>query len=602
MVTKLQRNESDGGGYRQMKRKRGSMKKFLKSLLFIFATMCALPAFADDLCKNLWTEDNFIGNGYYNGGQWQPDGGMQGYFRAYDINVEPNTDYTMFQVGNVGWGGIVTFWDGTNYIQDANIGNASERHMRTPANCNKVTIVTSGDVIRTVQLEKGSTATSYVPYNPLCATCQGIVRESPNLFDIDAMFNGRSANYSKNTDGKLNIISRDSSAWSSLINTDGITLPAGTYTLSTTSSNIKMNCKLASDMDHDLTSQTTITFTLNSEDTLICKIFEINQEYPVNSVEIQLERGDTATEYHPYGTTYCADAIKIATTAYNDAAFAPVEVALESAVTTIKDVVANTIVQADAIQNLQDAKQTRPDAECPKFRQCLLIETANGTPQWFQIADPVHDLVLSLKNNKVNSSGETTEGTFAANGYDGTNGTTDSRYFRGYQSMQLQTVYGDTPAYTHLFSSTLLNDPNLGGQYKILNEQEWAVTWNGDETGTADSFLPGVIYGTSRCVRASQNPSGTQLPGSAGWTLIENSEPLNDLTNIEDYKSCWCKMTGVGLDGAITPVRDSSRAPWSNSFVYETAGLCAHNCAYDCADFVRNYTSFRQAIMGWAVE
>ena len=96
---------------------------------------------------------------------------------------------------------------------------------------------------------------------------------------------------------------------------------------------------------------------------------------------VQLEEGSTATDYVPY----CGAEIKIATTAYNAAAFAPVEAALESAVTTIKDVVANTITQADAIQNLQDAKQTRPDAECPAGKTCLLVQDADGTPHWYEI-------------------------------------------------------------------------------------------------------------------------------------------------------------------------------------------------------------------------
>ena len=298
-----------------------------------------------------------------------------------------------------------------------------------------------------------------------------------------------------------------------------------------------------------------------------------------------------------------ADPIKIATTAYNTAAFAPVEAALESAVTTIKDVVANTIVQADAIQNLQDTKQTMPDASgtngtCPRFRQCLLIETANGTPEWYPIIDPVYDLISSLKNNKVNSSGQTTSTAFAANGYDGTNNTTDSRYYKGYPEMRLKSAAQSSSVYTRQFASTLLNGTN-GGQYKTLGDQEWAVTWDGAETGTADSFLPGVIYGTSRC--AKTKPAST-APGTEGWTTIENSDALNDLEHIEEYIQCYCKMTGVGLDGMITPVKNSSAAPWGFYYTISSAGDCAYVCAAYCAGDVRGRASFRQAIMGWAVE
>ena len=155
---------------------------------------------------------------------------------------------------------------------------------------------------------------------------------------------------------------------------------------------------------------------------------------------------------------------------------------------------------------------------------------------------------------------------------------------------------GSTSVNTRQFGAALTGGDN-GGQYKTLSDQEWAVTWDGNETGTAGSFLPGVIYGTSRC--AKTRPSSTAV-GTEGWTTIENSDPVNDAENIQSYVQCYCKMTGVGIDGEITPVKNSSRAPWVFSYTYSSAVNCAYYCAYNCARYVRGYASFRSAVLGFA--
>ncbi len=90
------------------------------------------------------------------------------------------------------------------------------------------------------------------------------------------------------------------------------------------------------------------------------------------------------------GTTYCADTIKIATTAYNSARFSPVVTDLNSAVATIREIVTNTINQTAAIASLQADKQTRPEDACPAGKKCLLVETEeNGVvvPHWFPIIE-----------------------------------------------------------------------------------------------------------------------------------------------------------------------------------------------------------------------
>ena len=89
-------------------------------------------------------------------------------------------------------------------------------------------------------------------------------------------------------------------------------------------------------------------------------------------------------------TTIAANAIKIATTAYNSARFSPVVTDLNSAVATIREIVTKTINQTAAIASLQADKQTRPEDACPAGKKCLLVETEeNGVivPHWFPIIE-----------------------------------------------------------------------------------------------------------------------------------------------------------------------------------------------------------------------
>jgi len=99
---------------------------------------------------------------------------------------------------------------------------------------------------------------------------------------------------------------------------------------------------------------------------------------------------ETPVEETPASTTYCADTIKIATTAYNSARFSPVVTDLNSAVATIREIVTKTINQTAAIASLQADKQTRPEDACPAGKKCLLVETEeNGVivPHWFPIIE-----------------------------------------------------------------------------------------------------------------------------------------------------------------------------------------------------------------------
>ncbi len=107
----------------------------------------------------------------------------------------------------------------------------------------------------------------------------------------------------------------------------------------------------------------------------------------VAALRWQLEQGN-ATEYVPY----CANQIRIATTAYNSARFSPVVTELNDTIATIRDVVTNTINQTKAIADLQATKQTRPNENCPAGKKCLLVEDDAGMPHWYEIIENAYGL------------------------------------------------------------------------------------------------------------------------------------------------------------------------------------------------------------------
>ena len=90
-------------------------------------------------------------------------------------------------------------------------------------------------------------------------------------------------------------------------------------------------------------------------------------------------------------------AIKIATNKFTNAAFSDVVTGLNTAISTIKDVVANTISQTSAIANLQSGKQTKPaDAACPAGKKCLLVEDSSGVPHWYEIVESYYNPTLPV--------------------------------------------------------------------------------------------------------------------------------------------------------------------------------------------------------------
>ena len=117
------------------------------------------------------------------------------------------------------------------------------------------------------------------------------------------------------------------------------------------------------------------------------------------------------------GATYCETGIKIATNLYNSAKFQNVIDALDTAVSTINNIVAGTIAQANSISELASGKQTRPNpadssdttcpTSCPNYRQCLLVEKDDGTPCWYEISDPFRDFAAPIVGTNTNPTSTT---------------------------------------------------------------------------------------------------------------------------------------------------------------------------------------------------
>ena len=292
--------------------------------------------------------------------------------------------------------------------------------------------------------------------------------------------------------------------------------------------------------------------------------------------------------------------IKIATTAYNAAAFAPVEAALETAVTTIKDVVANTIVQADAIQNLQDTKQTMPDASgtngtCPRFRQCLLIETASGTPQWFPIIDPFKDFVTPILANNEHI----------------TSVATQRRYYGDLELCRmLPQTDAESQANNNIAKCTeVANWQNSAAANTVrgsaLKQTEWGCEFKAANIGANPATDnpnndEGIVYGISKCV-STEIPAGTYANPATSTQLnnaLWDARPTT-MAEASDYKNCWCKTTGIAYGGQYY---ETSAAPWVFNNAYDSAGDCATHCANFCANSVLYNAGFRSAALGWAME
>ena len=605
------------------------LKNLLKSLLVgVMVVFCALPAFADNPCKNLF-DISTARTLYRNGSSVQETKTSTGYsltrstssanfIIVYFGTVEElkGRTFTLSYKHPSNNGGSIdllyTMADGSNRGPSANgqpISSASAGG-RDVVSLKILTPDTNGQkvfVFEDIQIEENTTATGYVPYNPLCATCDGVVRNYATATGtITQSVNPKPTNPIEPTfytQGdmvlrKLNDTYVDTYDAS----TGKITRRVGVKVLNGTEEfwgetgryyyNAMPGCKAdagvvtpRSSHFRGVSTETGWTsvrdgqFKKGSKDCTFLFVLEssaTSQAFKDWLAE-QYANGTPVTVYYPlaneveedWPATRCAPAIKIATTAYNNNAFSSVQTALNNAITNIKTVVANTITQAAAVQSLQAGKQTMPDASdtdgtCPRFRQCLLIQDTTGKPHWYPILDPVRDFVTPILATEANS------------------GAGNDRYDKG--DPELCAIADNcTNVRNEQFSTQT-------GIYRLLKDREWAVPWVGTE---ADGIVPGVAYGESRCV---YNITGVSVaePNTEVWTIIETANAANDIENKEQYSRCYCKFTEVGINNEIFPVLDDR--PWVYNTNLGTAAACASDCSRRCANRAVDNHSVRQKL------
>lgn len=124
-----------------------------------------------------------------------------------------------------------------NYFNEAsaNVVNRVTTFTNEPSSI--ILYVTSGTTLSNFvvkpQLELGYTPTAWQPYSNICPiTGHDEVRVTDvgkNLLDPDVFVSGRSQYYNVNSDGSINVVANDSTAWN---NVPYIPLKSGTYTLS----------------------------------------------------------------------------------------------------------------------------------------------------------------------------------------------------------------------------------------------------------------------------------------------------------------------------------------------------------------------------------
>ena len=389
-----------------------AVKTFFSSLLIVFATLFAAPAFADDACRNLLPA-SFMENSTYdtvtvygvtrNKAKVLPTENGKVYTLSVNYATTAQAYYYIYKISQDGTISNPIYF----IVQQTDTAVTSNKTITLSTPNNEKYIVqfaNSGSLtaltLTNYQLEEGSTATTYQPYNPLCATCDGTVKQSPNLYKPSAMsqYTSKGVTISVDEEGLLHL--------------DGSTTETQTIVLSAYTSSFANGYTISANVLSGTITGGASSIYPNSNGNYSPAVYfgtykTSTYTGKLGAIYITLRTGDTfdnavigiqildgiATSiptYHPYGSTYCEAFIKIATTAYNTARFSPVVNDLNSTVATIREIVTKTINQTAAIASLQADKQTRPEDACPAGKKCLLVETEeNGVivPHWFPIIE-----------------------------------------------------------------------------------------------------------------------------------------------------------------------------------------------------------------------
>ena len=299
--------------------------------------------------------------------------------------------------------------------------------------------VVGGLQLKNIQIERGSTATAYTPYNPLCATCDGTVVNYvsatgtvsqsgtptpdnpiyPTFYKQGNMILRKVGDYADTYDATTGKITRrvgmkvldgTEDGWAEQGSSGQIFKLFISSNMLSPSSTDERN-KFCLMNTYKPSASTTLNTAmsdfswLQSEGSNAKYLFIKDSRY-LHNVEgfkqylaAQYAAGTPVTVWYPlaeettedWPASYCEIPIKIATTKYNESAFSPLNTALANAISVVDSVVSNTITQAASIATLQAQKQTRPNdiaddnEKCPAGKKCLLVEDASGVPHWYEI-------------------------------------------------------------------------------------------------------------------------------------------------------------------------------------------------------------------------
>ena len=392
-------------------------------------------------------------------------------YNVYRIEIQPNTTYTFGKIkaNNPYW--VVadssdevlqtaTNNGGTEGVDITITTEASAKYLYLSVSINGT--YKCDDIL---QIEQGSTATPYVPYDAQCGGCSGggtrrnyvsatgtgtqVGTPTPEN-PIDPVFfrQGRMVlravgsgenlvadSYDASTgkitrrvgvrvlDGTEDWAQVNKSTYPHTYNADNV-ITDRDYTKRVGLSSHFINTNTVSDLNtagmmYLGASSQRINFAMSNDYTSIAQF----KQY----LAAQYAAGTPVTVYYPLatpvvedwdgGATYCESGIKIATNLYNSAKFQNVIDALDTAVSTINNIVAGTIAQANSIGELASGKQTRPNpadssdttcpTSCPNYRQCLLVEKDDGTPCWYEINDPFYNFTRPIIGANLNATSYT---------------------------------------------------------------------------------------------------------------------------------------------------------------------------------------------------
>ena len=263
--------------------------------------------------KNLFDKDN-ITYGYIAGnGNLINDSSQRNALSDY-IEIEPNTNY-IFSANTIMNGLNVAFFDNQKQFTTRQMGQGASSNLFNSGNnsymrlwCNfDGTNATTPSVIESkeVQLEKGSTSTEYKPY-----TEQNYkINLGKNLFNFDKASSPASGLTSIIEGTNLKITGTAETTSKNITNILSNIYPVGDYTFSISSAiSSPLTLRFFDDNSErkDITipaNSTSISFNLDGTEKTYRLVLnsEENKTYNID-INLQLERGLTATDYAPYFT------------------------------------------------------------------------------------------------------------------------------------------------------------------------------------------------------------------------------------------------------------------------------------------------------------